>query len=451
MPCKNNSLTTKVIPREVPMQRKKSVEELLKAANAETGDIVKITRGSEQDQGVLMPHHEFSGDDIVTIKLSTGYNIGVAVDETTAIILVRKHQGSERQVKQIPFDPKKPTVSIVGTGGTIACYVDYRTGAVHPATSAEQLAFSVPEIFDLCNVRAQVPFQMLSENIEVDHWRKLADIVAKELDNGASGVVIPHGTDTLGYTAAALSFMLKDLTGPVVLVGAQRSSDRPSSDATQNLIAAVTTAATSDIGEVVVVMHGGISDSFSVIHRGTKVRKLHTSRRDAFHTVNEQPLGVVDHGVITMKEPYRRKTLGTVRMDNGMEQDVAIVYLYPGLKPESIPNKKGLVLMGTGLGHVNATLIPVLQQRIQEGTTVVMTSQCLFGRVNMRVYSTGRDLIKAGVISGEDMLPETAYVKLMWALAHTRTREETEKLMATNIAGEISERTRTDAYLPHSL
>jgi glutamyl-tRNA(Gln) amidotransferase subunit D len=437
-----------MILNESSMKRKKSIEELLKTANAETGDTIKIIRGNEQYEGVLMPHHEFSDEDIITIKLATGYNIGVAVDESTTIILVQKQSPSEQQAKRIPFDPKKPTISIVGTGGTIACYVDYRTGAVHPATSAEQLAFSVPEIFDLFNVNAQVAFQMLSENIEVPHWQRLAEIIAKELNSGAHGVVVPHGTDTLGYTAATLSFMLKDLSGPVVLVGAQRSSDRPSSDAAQNLMAAARVAATSDIGEVVVVMHGELSDSFSLIHRGTKVRKLHSSRRDAFKTVNEQPLGTVDQGIITMKEPYRKKTVGTVRVENKMEEDVAIVYFHPGMKPEEIPKKKGLILMGTGLGHVNTSLIQTLQKMIEDGTTVVMTSQCLFGRVNMRVYSTGRDLIKAGVISGEDMLPETAYVKLMWALAQAKTPGEVEQLMTTNITGEISERIKTDAFLP---
>lgn len=430
------------------MKRKKGIEELLKTANAETGDTIKIIRGNEQYEGVLMPHHEFSDEDIITVKLTNGYNIGVAVDESTTIILVQKHPTGEQQAKYIPFDPKKPTISIVGTGGTIACYVDYRTGAVHPATSAEQLAFSVPEIFDLCNVKAQVPFQMLSENIEVHHWQTLAEIIAKELNSGAHGVVVPHGTDTLGYTAAALSFMLKDLTGPVVLVGAQRSSDRPSSDAAQNIMAAARVAATSDIGEVVVVMHGEISDSFSSIHRGTKVRKLHTSRRDAFITVNEQPLGTVDQCVITMKEPYRKKTPGMVRVQSKMEEDVAMAYFYPGMKPKDIPKKKGIVLVGTGLGHVSTSLIPVLQKMINDGTTVVMTPQCLFGRVNMRVYSTGRDLIKAGVISGEDMLPETACVKLMWALAQARTREEAQQLMTANIAGEFAERTKTDTFLP---
>ncbi|MBE3138019.1 MAG: Glu-tRNA(Gln) amidotransferase subunit GatD [Thermoplasmata archaeon] len=429
------------------MPRKKEIEEKLKTVNADIGDIIRIIRNDEQHEGVLMPHHEFSDDDIITIKLKTGYNIGIAVDKKTEILLVQKQKTTEKQTKRIPYDQKKPTISIVGTGGTIACYIDYRTGAVHPASSAEELAFSVPEIFDLCNVKSQVAYQMLSENIEVSHWQSLAEIIAKELNNGAAGVVIPHGTDTLGYTAAALSFLLKNLSGSVVLVGAQRSSDRPSSDAAQNLIAAATVAATSDIGEVVVVMHGEISDTFSTIHRGTKVRKFHTSRRDAFQTVNDLLLGKVENGIITLNAPYRKKTTGPVTTDTNMEEDVAILYFYPGMKPKDIPEKKGIVLAGTGLGHVSTKLLPRITKLIKNGSVIIMASQCLFGRVNMRVYSAGRDLIKAGVLSGEDMLPETAYVKLMWMLAHAKTKHEIEQLMRTNIAGEISERTRSDAYL----
>jgi glutamyl-tRNA(Gln) amidotransferase subunit D len=429
------------------MPRKKEIDDILNALNAQTGDVIKIVQQGKEYEGILMPHHEFSGTDIITIKLKTGYNLGVAVDHQTKIMLIQKQKSPEKHPQKIMVDSTKPTISIIGTGGTIACYVDYRTGAVHPASSADDLAFSVPEIFDIGNVKAQVVYQLLSENMEVSHWQKLAEKVAQELNAGATGVVIPHGTDTLGYTAAALSFMLKDLSGPVVLVGAQRSSDRPSSDAAQNLMAAACVAATSDIGEVLVVMHGEISDTYSIIHRGTKVRKLHTSRRDAFKTVNEVPLGKVEHGVITVNSPYRKKTNGPVTAETTMEEDVGIVYFHPGLKPEDIPEKKGLVIAGTGLGHVSSKLLPRLSTLIKKGTIVVMTSQCLFGRVNMRVYSAGRDLLTTGVISGEDMLPETAYVKLMWILAHASTRQDAEALMQTNMAGEISDRTRSDAYL----
>jgi len=429
------------------MSRKQFITDKLKEIGAEVGDRIQIVTKMVNKDGVLMPHHQFSDDDIINIKLDNGYNIGLSIDKNTKLVLLKKRKNVVKKIKEIPFDPKKPTVSIIGTGGTIACYVEYRTGAVHPASSAKDLAFSVPEVFDICNVKTQVAFQILSENIEVHHWKTLAKEVAKELNGGAHGVIIPHGTDTLGYTAAALSFMLKDLSGPVVLVGAQRSSDRPSSDAAQNLIAAAIVASQSDIGEVVVVMHEETSDTLTSIHRGTKVRKFHTSRRDAFKTVNDIPLGAVENGEVKINRKYRKKKSGKVTVDEDMEEDVTMIYSYPGLKPKDLPNKKGIILIGTGLGHVPQKLISKIKELKKKGTVVVMTSQCLFGRTNMRVYSTGRDLIKAGVISCEDMLPETAYVKLMWALAHVKNRKETERLMQTNIAGEIAERTRSDAFL----
>ena len=429
------------------MTRKKYIEDLLKNVNAEDGDKILVETKTLKKEGVLMPHHQFSDEDIITIKLDNGYNVGLAVDDETKITLLEKHKVVEKNSKTIPFDKNKPTVSIIGTGGTIACYVDYRTGAVHPATNAEELAFSVPEIFDICNIKAYVAFQMFSENLEVNHWKTLANEVAKELNNGAQGVVIPHGTDTLGYTAAALSFMLKNLSGPVVLVGAQRSSDRPSSDAAQNLISAVTVAAKSDIGEIVVVMHGETSDKHNTIHRGVKVRKFHTSRRDAFKSVNESPLGKIEEREIKIFEKYKKKTPGKVLVDDKMEEDVAMIYSYPGLKTEEIPDKKGIILIGTGLGHVPEKVFTKIEKLIEKGTSIVMTSQCIFGRINMNVYSTGRDLIKIGVIPGEDMLPETAFVKLMWMLAHTNNSKEVSKLMLTNIAGEISDRSKNIDFL----
>lgn len=430
------------------MSRSKFIENILRNANAEEGDLVEIEVDDEKIKGVLMPHHEFSDKNIIIVKLSNGYNIGIDGRKDIKIRVLEKKKKKAVKKKVIPFDPAKPTVSVIGTGGTIACYVDYRTGAVHPATSAEDLAFSVPEIFDICNVKAKVAFQMLSENLKVSHWQTLAIEVANAFNNErVSGVVIPHGTDTMGYTSAALSFMLKNLSGPVVLVGAQRSSDRPSSDAAQNLLSAVTVAAKSDLGEVVVVMHGEISDTFTYIHRGTRVRKMHTSRRDAFKTINEKPLGKIEYGRIELTGGYRGKTSGKVVVDDKMDDDVALVYFYPGMKEQDLPDKKGLVIMGTGLGHISTDLIKRIRELIDNGSVIVMTSQCIFGRVNMRVYSNGRELLKAGVISGEDMLPEVAYVKLMWALAHAKDRDDVAKIMHTNIAGEISGRTIYTSFL----
>ncbi len=428
------------------MKSKNLTQKMISASRVNIGDRISIETKDLKKEGVLMPHHAFSDENIITIKLDNGYNIGIKVDESTKISLVEKGKKPVKTIKEIPFDKKKPTVSIVGTGGTIACYVEYRTGAVFPASTAEDLAFAVPEIFDIANIKANVAFQIFSEDMSVNHWRELAKIIADELNKGSGGVVVPHGTDTMGYTAAALSFMLKNLSGPVVLVGAQRSSDRPSSDAVQNLLSAVNVAACSDIGEVVVVMHGEISDSYNLIHRGTKVRKFHTSRRDAFKSVNIEPIGKVENGEIKIENKYRKKTKGKVVVDDKICSDVAMVYFYPDLKPEDIPERKGIVLVGTGLGHVSNNIIPRIKQLIREGSIIVMTSQCFFGRLNMNVYSKGRDLLKMGVISCEDMLPETAYVKLMWALGHSKKPDEIKKIMQTNIIGEISDRTKTNCY-----
>lgn len=429
------------------MSKKELINKKIKKAKIEIGDKIKIDSKTIIKEGIFMPHHQFSDDDVVTIKLDNGYNIGIAVDKDTKITLLEKHKQSVKKTKEISFDKHKLTISIVGTGGTIACYVDYRTGAVYPASSTKDLAFAIPEILDICNVKTQVAFQILSENFEVKHWQKLAHIVAEELNNGIKGVIIPHGTDTLGYTAAALSFMLKNLTGPVVLVGAQRSSDRPSSDAELNLLSAAIIASKSDIGEVVAVMHNEISDTCSAIHRGTKLRKFHTSRRDAFKTVNEEILGFVENGEIKINTDYNKISKDTVVVDDKMLNDVSIIYVYPGLKPSDIPDKKGVVFVGTGLGHVPNKIISRIKKLTNKGNIFVMTSQCIFGRVNMSVYSTGRDLLKAGVISCKDMLPETAYVKLMWALGHSKKHNEVEKIMNKNISGEISIHSRSNTFL----
>lgn len=422
--------------------------EKLNEIGAKEGDLIEIIKKGERYKGMLMPHHSFSGKDIVTIKMENGYNIGinVAKAEIRLIKKVREIKNMKnikkiKTKKEIPLDPSKETISIMGTGGTIASYVDYRTGGVHPATSPQELAFSFPEIFSYCNVKARVIFQKFSENIHPKDWQILAREVAEEL-NDVGGVVISHGTDTMGYTSAALSFMLKKLNGPVVLVGAQRSSDRPSSDAAKNLLAGIKVAL-SDIGEVVVVMHGS-SSSFEPceILRGTKVRKMHSSRRDAFQSINVNPIGIVDEEVI-FKEKYRKKGEETV-IDTKINEKVALLYSYPGLDGEAIERmcdgKDGLVIAGTGLGHIPQKCISTIKKLIDGGMHVVMTTQCFWGRVNMNVYSTGRDLIKAGVIPGEDMLPETAYVKLMWVLGHTSDKNDVSLLMKKNLAGEIEER-----------
>lgn len=417
---------------------------LIESAGADIGDVIEVRKNKDVNTGILMPHHDFSDPSIITLKLSTGYNLGIRADKDTEVRMVSKKEAREGKKRGLPIDPSKKDVAVISTGGTIASYVDYRTGAVHPAISAEELIFSVPELLDLCNVRAKVLYSILSENMKVSHWQGLAHAIADELNSGAVGVIVPHGTDTLGFTSAALSFMLRNLTGPVVCVGSQRSSDRPSSDAIMNLLASTRLCVNSDLAEVVVLMHGETSDSYCLAHRGTKVRKMHSSRRDAFKSVNVEPVARIEGAQITFTGEHAKRSKGPVEVLDKMDKSVSMLHFYPGFEAghfDLIAGKvKGLVIAGTGLGHVSEEIVCSIRSAIESGVHVFVTTQCLHGTVNLNVYSTGRDMISAGAIPLGDMLPETAYVKLMWALGQSDDPSEVRKLMQKNIAGELTER-----------
>lgn len=411
--------------------------------DAKEGDKIRIENDDQSFEGILMPHHRFSGEEVITLKLDNGYNIGVEVDESTEIQLLRKQEDIETQIDdrvQLEIDENKPKISILGTGGTIASYVEYKTGAVHPAQDEDDVIYSNPELVERCYPEVEIVLSKLSEDIVPEDWVMLADKIIEKFEDGAEGIVISHGTDTMGYTASALSFLLEGLSKPVVLVGSQRSSDRPSSDAHLNLLGAVEVAKSGKSG-VFVVMHETSSDKKCAIHRGTKVRKMHTSRRDAFESINSEPVGYVDP--FDGKVEFDQKFEGSkqrLKRKGKMEKDVALIQANPAMDEKDIENlkqKEGIVISGTGLGHIRTDLVPKLKELIDMEIPVIMTSQCLYGSVNNNVYSAGRELREAGVISGEDMLPETALVKLMWSLT---LEEDTRKVMKKNIAGEITER-----------
>ncbi|MDI6643384.1 MAG: Glu-tRNA(Gln) amidotransferase subunit GatD [Candidatus Hodarchaeaceae archaeon] len=433
-----------------------NVQRLLKAASVGVGDRVKVESAGRAYEGVLMPRTELGDQNHLVLKLPSGYNLGVKVGAGTKIRLLERGKPPKLGVPklELPTDPSKPNVTIIGTGGTIASRVDYRTGAVFPAFTPEEIYSAVPELAEIANIKVVEACNVFSEHMTPELWIKIGRAVAKEINSGASGVVIAHGTDTMGYTAAALSFMLKGIFRPVVLVGSQRSSDRPSSDAALNLISAVTVAGRSDIAEVSVVMHGSIEDDFCLIHRGTKVRKCHTSRRDTFQSINDIPIGMVRGRELKLfRDDYNRASpKGKVRVEGKFEPRVALLKVTPGMLSSVISGMlragdKGIVLEGTGLGHVPESLFDGIKLAVGKGVPVVMTSQCLWGRVDMKVYSTGRDLLQLGVIPGEDMLPEVAWIKLMYALGKTRNLKEISKLMQRNLAGEITPRTRPDVFL----
>jgi len=384
----------------------------------------------------------------VVIKMDSGYNAGFDPERATVELVAK---GKALKIPPPPPPPRReglPKVSILSTGGTIASKVDYRTGAVTSQFSAEEIISSIPELLEIANYEGKVIYNILSENMKAEYWQELARAVGSEIEKGADGVIVTHGTDTMTYTAAALSFMIKTPV-PIVLVGSQRSSDRPSSDAAMNAISAAAVA-TSDIAEVTVVMHGTSSDGFCLVHRGTRVRKMHTSRRDAFQSINQHPIARVDYpsrDIVILGE-HRRRGEVELEVKDGLEPRCALVKYFPGASPDLFEHYitsgyRGIVLEGTGLGHVASDWVGAIKTASDAGIPVVITSQCLRGRICDRVYDTGRDILAAGGIEGGDILPEVALVKLMWALANTSAVDEAEALMKAPIAGEISPSTPT--------
>jgi glutamyl-tRNA(Gln) amidotransferase subunit D len=342
----------------------------------------------------------------------------------------------------VEFDPGLPTIALISTGGTIASTVDYRTGAVTAQFDAEDVLRAVPDLAGRANYRGRVVANILSENMEPAVWRDLAEAVHEEIAAGADGVVVMHGTDTMQYSAAALSFVL-DTPVPIVFTGSQRSADRPSSDNVMNAVCAVE-AAKADHAEVLICMHDSSSDDVCALHRGTRARKSHTSRRDAFETVGRAPLGTVDYDAetVSFRREHAARGDADLAIAPDMETDVELLKFTPGMDPDRLAaheGRAGLVIEGTGLGHVHTDLIPAVADLVDGGTTVVMTSQCVDGRVCDRVYDTGRDLLEAGVVEAEDTLPETALVKLMWALANA---DDPAAAMGEPLAGELTAASR---------
>jgi len=422
---------------------------ILAEAGITVEDRVRVVRNSETYEGVLVPRSEYGDEEHLVLKLKSGYNIGIRPSPSTRV----KRLGPGPRLAFTPPEPPEaatglPRVAIISTGGTIASRVDYRTGAVRPALSAMDLYRVVPELSKVASIEAEILFSILSENMTPKHWETMAKAVAAHIDRGAEGVVVAHGTDTMGYTAAALSFALQELPVPVVLVGSQRSSDRPSSDAAVNLLGAVKAASEAPFAEVMLAMHGSTSDTTVHLHRGVKARKCHTSRRDAFKSVNAEPLAIIEDGKLTVKagDLRPRDKRRRLRLMPSFEEKVSLLKSYPGVNPAVIEallgtGLKGLILEGTGLGHLPTSCIDAIGRAAKDGLFVGMTSQCLWGRVDMFVYDTGRDLMAAGVTPLENMLPETALVKLMWVLGQTQSPEQVRELMLTNLAGEISPQT----------
>jgi len=411
------------------------------------GQFVRIEYEGKLFEGLVMPRSLYEDTFHITLKLKNGYNIGLD-SRKVKIISVLNYEGQEQQAAESELGEigTGPRILIMGTGGTIASRVDYRTGAVKPAFSAQEIVEMVPEIGKIASISIKTIMNELSENMKPENWSIMANEVYNAFGSGYEGVVIAHGTDTMHYSASAISFALENPPGPVVFVGSQRSSDRPSSDSAINLLGAVTFAAKSHSSGVFVAMHSSLNDDIVAVHRGTRVRKNHTSRRDAFESVNDRPYALVNVENAEIKKEIELEQQGKIKLMPNFSTKSSILKFHPGISESLLraafeSDLKSVIIEGTGLGHVSRETFPYIRKAIDEGKFVGMTSQCIWGSVGMTVYETGRDLMAMGVVPLGDMLSEVALVKSMWALGNEM---DLKSIMPQNLRGEISPRRQVE-------
>jgi glutamyl-tRNA(Gln) amidotransferase subunit D len=424
----------------------------MKNTTAKQGDYVEVHLMKLIYEGILLESPE-TEKGIILLKLDNGYNIGFSKKDVLEIKVLKKAKVVEENL-EIKKDSTKPNIAMIITGGTIASRLDSRTGGVHPLQNPEDLFKFYPELFEKVNVvKVEIPFMKASEDMDFKDWQKIARVAEKLLnDSNIKGIIITHGTDFLHYTSAALSFMLKNLNKPVVLTYSQRSIDRASSDANLNLQCSALVAI-SDIAEVCLVGHASSNDNYCYAIPGTKVRKLHSSKRDAFKVVNDKPFAKVFPDRIEIVSNYKTRDKNKVKLDLKFEEKVALVKIYPGQNADVVDyylknNYKGIVLEMSGLGHVPTSSsrnnwVRKIKEVIDKGLIVCAVSQCIYGRVDPLVYSNGREVLETGVIYLKDMLAETAFVKLGWVLGHedwAKNKKIVEEKMLENVAGEFNDR-----------
>ncbi|HNS18450.1 MAG TPA: Glu-tRNA(Gln) amidotransferase subunit GatD [Bacteroidales bacterium] len=429
--------------------------ETLKKFNTRVWGQAKMETKRGTFVGTVLPRSENDDDQHIVLKIPTGYNVGIDIKTILSIT----ETGYKKAVykipeKQFPVTPGLPKVKLLGTGGTIASRLDYRTGAVIPAFTPGELYGAVPELADICNLETEKIFAVFSENMGPKQYIALAQAIGKEIEKGVSGIVIGHGTDTLHHTGAVLTFMCQNLPVPIILVGSQRSSDRPSSDAALNLMHAMHAAGHGDIAEVMLCMFGPTSDEYGLLHKGTRVRKMHSSYRSTFRTIGDVPVAMVSRKeIIPIHKKYnKRRNDNNVNIYPYFSDEVSMLYYYPGMKPDTLDSMidngyRGIIIVGTGLGHVNKELYPALERAKAKGIHVFMTVQTIWGYVHMFVYDTGRDMMAKGVIPAGNMLPEVAWVKLSWILGQTNDPVKVRQMMFTPVNDEITLREPYNGYL----
>jgi len=425
------------------------------------GDKIEIKTKDKTYQGIFIQEK----DNNVIVKLDNGYNIGI--DKKNIKSMKKTGEGKKIEIKyEEKQKPKKnlPKIAILHTGGTIASKVDYRTGAVFSSFKPKDLLGLFPELADIAEFKSELISNMWSDDLRFGHFTLIAETVKKYIKDGFEGIIIGIGTDNLAIAAAALAFTFENLPIPILFVGSQRSSDRGSSDAAMNIICATHFITKTDFAGVAICMHDQTDDKACAILPACKTRKMHASRRDAFKAINDTAIAKVDYfsrKIKFIKNVYMKKNKKReFILRPNFEEKVALLKVHVNMFPEQFEffkGYKGLVIEGTGLGHtpghvpndickIHAKIFPAIKSVIDSGCVVIMTTQTIFGRVQMHVYDKGTDLVNLGVIPGEDMLAETALVKLSWLLANYK-KEEVKKLITQNLRGEINPRIEVNEYL----
>lgn len=416
--------------------------EFLKTNQISVGDSVKILVDITYS-GIIMPRYEQRDDKHIVLKLKSGYNIGLEIEKIQKIEKIKYVEKIVQQDKKLEKVTGLPKILLLSTGGTIASKIDYRTGAVTPVLTAEELNSSVPELTKIANIDAEALLSEYSENIMPKHWLQIAEKINEYSKSDYSGIIIAHGTDTMHYTSSFLSFALAGFPIPIVLVGSQRSSDRASSDAALNLIGATKFIAESNTKGIYIVMHQDENDDTLACHVGTRVRKNHTSKRGAFQTIGDNPAFIIAENQIqkNISEDFFR--ISEFQPKIKLDTRVALIKYHPGYNPKLLDQiieigYRGIIFEGTGLGHIGNTMYESVKKANEKGIFLGMTSQCIDGRIRMTVYESGRDLLDLGIIPLENMIPEVALVKAMWAMGNFQNGEEIKKIMLENIASELS-------------
>jgi glutamyl-tRNA(Gln) amidotransferase subunit D len=414
----------------------------LKVNQITIGDSVKILSDITY-LGIIMPRYEHSDEKHIVLKLKSGYNIGLEIEKIKKVEKIKISTNiieTEQEIEKINGLKK---ILLLSTGGTIASKIDYRTGAVTPVLTAKELNSSVPELSKIANIDTEILFSEYSENIMPEHWLKIAEKIKEYSKSDYSGIIIAHGTDTMHYTSSFLSFALTGFPIPIVLVGSQRSSDRASSDAALNLIGATKFIIESNTKGVYIIMHQDENDDTIACHLGTRVRKNHTSKRGAFQTIGNNPAFIIVENRIQKNITKDFFKVNEFHPKINLDTKVALVKYHPGYDPKLLNQiidngYKAIIFEGTGLGHIGKTMYESVKKASEKGIFLGMTSQCIDGRVGMTVYESGRDLLDLGIIPLENMIPEVALVKAMWATSYSKNKDEIKKIMLENIASELS-------------